>query len=340
MEETQVPLLPGQTKHVWCYENTLIFLNNQGTSSCVDIIEVSEFPPIHPPYVPSQTPTNTQTSTPTPTPTATPLVPVTIELSGFYFEGSVGAGFLAVANQQLNDDVTINFTNVLGTIAGPPLLISSSVEILSGETSGYTQTFTNYDYSGLTQDSSFTGVTFNVTGSTQYIFTAGISGTTFDVTPTPTNTETPTPTPTPNLSCVAEITFDTGNAAPSAITISYETCCGDIVTYDNFPANDTILFSEDCLVIGSVTGTNVTNILYTGGTPCNCIPVTPTATPTPTNTPTSEVMTGVTPTVTATVTPTPSPEVIVVTPTETQTPTPTPTNTPTETQTPTPTPTA
>jgi hypothetical protein len=72
MEETQVSLLPGQTKHVWCYNNTLIFLNNQGTSSCVDIIEVSDFPPIHSPKLPIPTPTPTQTPTQTETPTNTP----------------------------------------------------------------------------------------------------------------------------------------------------------------------------------------------------------------------------------------------------------------------------
>jgi hypothetical protein len=61
---------------------------------------------------------------------------------------------------------------VLGTITGPPLLISSSVVILSGQTSGYTQTFTDYDYNDLTQVSLFTGITFNVTGSTEYGFTS------------------------------------------------------------------------------------------------------------------------------------------------------------------------
>ena len=515
MEETQVPLLPGQTKHVWCYNNTLIFLNNQGTSSCVDIIEVSDFPPIHSPKLPIPTPTPTQTPTQTPTPTNTPtptetptntptqtptqtetptntptptitptsplqvfslnynalsinaacgsgnivtlyafdplfdqnsqfyddpsgivtvdlsgfysngtdvveltsggfetggytlcsvlpsptptptntmtptntptntntptptetptntptqtptptetptntptktptptptfayytyslgtgatendaclafgtspitiygtvagsigpnlgeflyetagipltdavpngwysngtstfevtggageitfsdpngcIVPIGITLEGFYFEGSVGAGYQAVADQIVTSDITINFTNVLGTITGPPLLISSSVEILSGQTSGFTQVFVNYDYNDLTEVSSFTGVTFDVTGSTQYDFTGETTGSTFNVTPTPTPTETQvmlTPTPTPT------------------------------------------------------------------NTPTEAIVVTPTLTPT------SEVMTGVTPTVTATVTPTPSSEAMTgVTPTVTATVTPTPTNTPTE----------
>jgi hypothetical protein len=128
-----------------------------------------------------------------------------ISLEGFYFPGSVGAGYLATSDQPLNDDLTINFTNVLGTITGPSLSISSSVEILSGQTSGYTQTFTDYDYNNLTQESFFTGITFDITGSTQYDFTGETTGATFNVTPTPTPSVTPTatpgevtPTPTPS----------------------------------------------------------------------------------------------------------------------------------------------
>ena len=296
---------------------------------------------------------------------------VTITLEGFYFQGSVGAGYQAVASQQLNDDVTINFTNVLGTITGPPLLISGSVEILSGQTSGYTQIFVDYNYTNLTQVSLFTGVTFDVTGSTLYDFTGVTTGSTFNVTPTPTPTInlTPTPsvtpsntpvvtgitptvtatvTPTPTIppisGCTTQITFDTDNVDPSLITISYETCCNNIITYSGFPANETVLFSEDCLIIGSVTGSNVTNITYIGVS-CNCDT---TPTPTPTVTPTGSpilatpTQTG-TPTPTPTVTPTGSP--ILATPTQTGTPTPTPTETqviivtPTESNTPTPTPT-
>jgi hypothetical protein len=155
-------------------------------------------------------------------------IPLTITLEGFYFEGSVGAGYQAIANQVLNDDVSISFTNVLGTITGPPLLISGSVVILSGQTSGYTQTFTDYDYNDLTQESSFTGITFNVTGSTEYGFTSEISGSTFDVTPTPTptntetpsitltgETQTPTPTGTPTGTPEAETPTPTETEAPT-----------------------------------------------------------------------------------------------------------------------------
>jgi hypothetical protein len=316
---------------------------------------------------------------------------VTITLEGFYFQSSVGAGYQAVASQQLNDDVTINFTNVLGTITGPPLLISGSVEILSGQTSGYTQIFVDYNYTNLTQVSLFTGVTFDVTGSTLYDFTGVTTGSTFNVTPTPTptinltptpsvtpsntpvvtgitptvtatvtstptntptNTATPTNTPTPSAEvitgvtptvtatvtptptippisgCTTQITFDTDNVDPSLITISYETCCNNIITYSGFPANETVLFSEDCLIIGSVTGSNVTNITYIGVS-CNC-DTTPTPTPTPTVTPTGSPILA-TPTQTGTPTPTPTEtQVIIVTPTINLTPTPsvTPSNTP------------
>jgi outer membrane biosynthesis protein TonB len=71
MEENQVSLLPGQVKNIWAFDGTLSFLNNQGTASCVDIIEVSDFPPIHSPILPSPSQTPSQTPTPTPTPTQT-----------------------------------------------------------------------------------------------------------------------------------------------------------------------------------------------------------------------------------------------------------------------------
>jgi hypothetical protein len=144
--------------------------------------------------------------------------PIIIQLEGFYFEGSVGAGYQAVANQVVTDDITINFTNVLGTITGPPLVINSSVEILSGQTSGYTQVFVDYDYNDLTQVSSFTGVTFDVTGSTQYDFTGETTGSTFNVTPTPTPSVTPSNTPevtgiTPTVT--ATVTSTPGGETPT-----------------------------------------------------------------------------------------------------------------------------
>jgi hypothetical protein len=104
-------------------------------------------------------------------------------------------------------------------------------------------------------------------------------------TPTPTRTPTtPTPTPTPTtINCTTAITFSTGNAP----ILIYETCCGEIRTWLNLPPNSTNLnnppgWQEDCIKVGSVTGTDINNIAYIG-TQCNCTPTpTPTVTPTPT----------------------------------------------------------
>jgi hypothetical protein len=216
--------------------------------------------------------------------------PITIQLDGFYFEGSVGAGYQAVANQVVTDDITINFTNVLGTITGPPLVINSSVEILSGQTSGFTQVFVDYDYTNLTQVSSFTGVTFDVTGSTLYDFTGETTGSTFNVTPTqtPTNTLTPTQTPT------------AGGETPTPTP----TAGGETPTPTGTPTGTPE--SETPTPTGTQTPTPT-------GTPTGTPESeTPTPTGTPTGTPESE-----------TPTPTGTPESETPTPTGTQTPTPT-----------------
>jgi hypothetical protein len=151
----------------------------------------------------------------------------------------------------------------------------------------------------------------------------------------------------PISGCTNQITFDTDNVdKDQIISVSYETCCGSIVSYSGLPANDTITFSEDCVRSGSVTGTNISNVSYTGDyCGCNstliyidnvCVQVSMEQTPTPT--PTNTLTPTVTPTVTRTPggTPPPTPS---VTPTKTVTPSVTQTVTPTITSTVTPTPT-
>jgi hypothetical protein len=297
-------------------------------------------------------------------------IPLTIILEGFYFEGSVGAGYQAIANQVLNDDVSISFTNVLGTITGPPLLISGSVQILSGQTSGYTQTFTDYDYNDLTQESSFTGITFNVTGSTEYGFTSEISGSTFNVTPTPTptNTETPsvtltgetqTPTPTPTGTPEAETptptptntgTPEAETPTPTPTVTPTSTDLSSITTYTISGCSSLNVFVAN-LGPGALAPGDVFYFEFTGGTPSGCyrivnkINAVPTDGTTPLYFYTSCALCEaayVTPTPTPTPTGTPEAETPTPTPTPTGTPeaeTPTPTQTPTRTPTPTLTPT-
>jgi surface protein len=273
MWQYQVELLPGEVKNIWFINNT--FIIPQSFAQFVVIDNQGSFPPIGP------------TPTPTPTPTSTNApIPATITLEGFYFEGSVGAGYQAIANQILTDDVTINFTNVLGTIIGPPLVINSSVEILSGQTSGYTQVFVDYDYTNLTQVSSFTEVTFDMTGSTQYDFTGETTGSTFNVTPTPTNTRTQTPTPTPTPT-------NTRTQTPTVTPTNTRT------------QTPTVTPTNTRTQTPTVTPTNTRTQTPTAGVITGA---TPTPSVTATVTPTAGVITGATPTpsITATVTPTPT----------------------------------
>jgi hypothetical protein len=119
-----------------------------------------------------------------------------IIIEGVYYPGSVNASYTATASYPLDVDMKVNFQNTLGTISGSPLVLSGSVEILAGSTTGYEQLTVDYNYNNLTDESSFGNVSFDITGTTEYGFTVeASSGTTFDVTPTPTPSVTPPVTP-------------------------------------------------------------------------------------------------------------------------------------------------
>jgi hypothetical protein len=140
-----------------------------------------------------------------------------IIIEGVYYPGSVNASYTATASYPLDVDMKVNFQNTLGTISGSPLVLSGSVEILAGSTTGYEQLTVDYNYNNLTDESSFGNVSFDITGTTEYGFTVeASSGTTFDVTPTPTPSVTPPVTPsvtttnTPTLPTPGSILFSDG----------------------------------------------------------------------------------------------------------------------------------
>ena len=249
-------------------------------------------------------------------------IPLTISLEGFYFSGSVGAGYQAIANQPLIDDVTINFTNILGTITGPPLVISGSVEILSGQTSGFTQTFIDYDYNNLTEESSFTGITFEEVGLPQYIFSGEVSGSTFNVTPTPTPTNEQLPTPTPTAEAITGVTPTVTSTPTPTPTISpvMASLFIDIVEGYNGISFDGVTYTSDT-TINVIKNQQYTIIAFNGSGLFQNWEGTNVDLPVPNSSNTFVTVTGNTATLKAVfpeVTPTP-------TPTETPTPTPTPT---------------
>jgi hypothetical protein len=245
---------------------------------------------------PTQTPTNTKTPTPT-------IGTNTVILTGYFFPGSIGAGFSALAERPVVDSLTTNFTAVLGKINGGVVLIPVSIVINSGQTSGFTQTFVNDDYFSLNQTMSLSGISYTTSSTTVFDFTSNFL---FNVTPTPTpsNTATPTQTPTNTLTP----TKTPGPNPTPSIT----------------PTNTiTPTQTQTKTPTPNPTPTNTT-------TPTNTITPTQTQTQTPTNT--------ITPTQTQTITPTQTPT-NTVTPTNTITPTQTPTQTPTPNPTPSVTPT-
>ena len=271
------------------------------------------------------TPTPTPTSTPTPTPAACEGNLITNP----NFENNLD-GWTVSSNSWVWSDFyggSANYVNIGGGIFQNVLTVGATYQI----------TFTLYNYSpcpengyvvvfaGSNESSQISDV--GVTNQTVTLVADGQAiGFIADYSCNP-----------PISGCTNEITFDTDNVdKDQIISVSYETCCGDIVFYDNFPADDTVVLREDCVRIGSVSGTNISNISYSGDA-CGCNSTTiyiddicvveiaaPSPTPTPTNTitPTPTLTIGVSPTRTPTSTPTPT-----VTTTRTPTPTVTPTGT-------------
>lgn len=188
----------------------------------------------------------------------------TIELSGLFAPGSIQAGYQAVATFPVDSEVTINFTNSLGTTTGSPISITSSVVIPNGSSSGFTQLIIDADYAVLNDTSSFTSVSISGTGGTEYNYSSSTQST-FNVTPTTTNTPTQTPTPTGTIPPTPSITSSpTETNTPTPTNTPTNTS-----TPTNTPTNTS-------------TPTNTpTNTITPTVTPTN----TQTTTPTPTLTP-------------------------------------------------------
>jgi hypothetical protein len=243
-----------------------------------------------------------------------------ITLDAYYYSGSLIIDYILTTSKIYNQDITVNFTNVLEVYTGTSVEVITGVTIPSGEYRGTTKIiFTGYDYDNLTQTSylknikiqeSFLGIVFNFNESVV-----------FD---TPPPTQTPTKTPTPSVT-VTKTPTSSINPTPSVT-----------VTKTQTPTNTpTVTVTSTPTPSITSTKTSTPSITPTNS-PTNSPTSSVTTTNTPTNTPTPTTNTATnTPSVTPTNTPTPS-----VTPTNTPTPSVTKTQTPTITPTPTVTPTS
>ena len=273
---------------------------------------------------PTSTPNVTPSYTPTPTPTSTPASCQDNLITNGNFDNSLSGWTLTPASGWTWSDFyggSANYVTSNGGISQNILTVGATYQI----------TFTLYNYAPCTENGyvvvsagSNESSQISDTGVTYQTITLVANGTSLEF-----NADYSCNPPTSG--CTTQIMFSTEDVDSSQITISYETCCGDIVTYDNLPSQTKdIVFSEDCVRVGSVSGTNIFDVTYIGEVcECNsttiyiddvCITEISGPTPTPTPTPTSTL------TPTPTVTPT-------ITPTNTTTPTITPTNTTTPTMT-------
>jgi len=253
-------------------------------------------------------PVTTTTTQPTTTTTTSPLicdidydlnfVPNNTEITFIsnITPGSVNAEYNLITNNPLDYDLTLSFTQILGTITGDGLTINSEVTIPTGNLTGTTLVVIDYDYNNLNDTSEFTGFNFSPTDinvgfnfSSETIFTPVVTET-----PTPTLTETPTSTPTPTLTETPTITL-------------------------------TPTLTETPSLTPSPTITTTPTLTETPtSTPTPTLTETPTNTPTPTltETPTLTPSSTITPTPTLTETPTPTPtltETPILTPSSTNT---------------------
>jgi len=117
---------------------------------------------------PSVTPTPTATTPvlPTPTPTATnPSLLISVDAT--YNPGSIWVTYVATSTGPVDSDVTITFDNTLGVIDGSPYVITASITIPSGQSTGTTTYYLPEGiYANLDFTSTFDNVTTTYTGGT------------------------------------------------------------------------------------------------------------------------------------------------------------------------------
>ncbi len=267
---------------------------NTATPTITPTVTITSSPTQTIPTIETPTPTNTPTVTLTPSQTDTTI---SLLLDAFYEPGSVIANYVLTASRNVSEDVSVSFTNILGTITGSPITVITGVTISNGNISGNTIISIDENYNNLDRSSIFSSVTVSYSGGTfnypineEPIFitptptptitttktpTPTITETLIiDVTPTPTTTETQTNTVTPTQSLTSTVTptpsvtpntcncyyfFNTGTT--SAGTINYIDCSGN-TTLSTVPPGD---YSQVCVRDNSFTASTQIGVSYLVG---------------------------------------------------------------------------
>ena len=228
-----------------------------------------------------------------------------ITLDAYYYSGSLIIDYVLTSTKIYNQDITVDFTNVLEVFTGEPIEITTGVTISSGQTRGITQIiFEGYDYNNLTQRSYLKNVIinenfqdtifnfdetliFNTPAPTAAPTSTPTPTITPSVTPTITRTQTKTPTQTKTQTKTPTQTVTQTPSITPSITPSPTNPCVEYITdeFGNF-----ILTENGDYIISEIN-------------PCISPTPTKTPTPTPTNTPTLSITPSITSTLTPTITP-------------------------------------
>ena len=255
--------------------------------------------------------------------------------------GSIQINYILNTEFSIEEEISIDFTHVLGTTTGNNIIITSSVTIPPNGLSGSTFVSIDEDFNTLNGESSFTNVSvlplflennIDLTFESEFVNPTPTPTETITPTPTPTSEPTPTPsvtvtkTPTNTPSQTPSIT-PTKTTTPTPSSTPPEQVIDDaIITnnteYINVGGNLYLKFI-DPLVLEDPILTDDDNFILVGDSLyMKYIDPSPVPEPSPTQTPTVTPTPSVTPSITPSQTVTP-------TPTNTETPTPTPTTPPT-----------
>ena len=119
---------------------------------------------------------------------------INLNLTSVVTPSSVKVDYTLTSSEVLNDNLTLDFKNILGQIVGTGLTITTGITISAGSNIGFTEVILPDDYYNLDGTSTFGDVV--VVYPIAYNFVESFN-TIFPPAPSPSVTPTPTPTPTP-----------------------------------------------------------------------------------------------------------------------------------------------
>ena len=224
-------------------------------------------------------------------------VDIGLDLLAIISPGSVNIEYILTTSYVISEEITVNFTHILGTTTGNNISITNSITIPPNEARGSTSIILLDDFNTLNGESSFTNVSttpafisnnIEFTFESEFIYPTPTATVTPSPTLTPSFTSTPTITPTqtvtPTNPCVEYLTDELGNfilTESGDYIISERNPC-ITPTPTPTPTNPCVQYLTDELgnFILTEEGDFIISEINT------CVSPTPTQTPTSTNTPT------------------------------------------------------